>query len=317
MLAKPLFGHNYILEDVIKMLYNNNLHNSIIFSGKRGIGKYSYVINLTKFLLSHDIENLKTIDNFSIDSKISAIIDSNSCAELLLIRPLFDEKKQIVKEIISVDEIRNVNSFLRKTTDVNKYKIVIIDATDDLNINASNALLKNLEEPTKNTLFFLISHNFDSLLDTIKSRCINLKFKDLSSIDMLNILKSNNKSYSNTEINTLINLANGSYDNLLWYLKPDNFDIYLKISAIFVSSIKDIEIHKLVNNIKLQENSNYRTIFNIIKNLLVINTTNNNIDEVSIILDKINHLSKTSDNLYLDKSTVLLDILFKIQSIFR
>ena len=314
--STQLFGHNYILEDILKMLHTNTLHNSIIFSGKKGVGKYSYIINLAKFLLSHTVDELRTINNFSINPKVSATIDSGACAEFLLITPEFDEKKQAFKEIISVDEIRKINNFLRITTQENKYKIVIIDATDNLNVNASNALLKNLEEPTKNTLFFLISHNFDNLLDTIKSRCINLKFKDLSHNDMINILNSRGISYSNEEINNLILLANGSYADLLWYLEPTNFKIYLGISGIFNSQAKDIEIYDLVNTIKSQENVNYKIIFNILKNLLIVNINANNIDDISTILEKINYLSKVSDSLHLDKSVVLLDILFKIKSSF-
>lgn len=315
-MSNQLFGHNYILEDILKMLHTNNLHNSIIFSGKKGIGKYSYVINLAKFLLSHSIDELKNINNFNINPKISSTIDSGSCAELLLVSPAFDEKKQTFKDVISVDDVRKINFFLRGRAEQNKYKIVIIDATDDLNINASNALLKNLEEPSRNTLFFLISHNYDNLLDTIKSRCINLKFKNLSSTDMLNILKSNGVSYSNEEINNLIMLANGSYADILWYLEPTNFKTYTAISSVFKSVRPDIEIYNIVNNIKLQENSNYKIIFNIIKSLLIFYTNVNNIYDTTALLEKISHLSKVSECLYLDKSTVLLDILFSVKSIF-
>ncbi|MCL2567370.1 MAG: hypothetical protein FWE18_04680 [Alphaproteobacteria bacterium] len=314
MLAKKLFGHDNILLLMQKMLKHHNLHNSIIFSGKKGIGKYSYVLFLAKFLLSHDISILPTLDVFSIDSKINALIDSNSCPDLLLITPEFDAKKQVFKDLINVESIRKINEFIQKTGYPNRYKIIIIDATDNLNINSSNALLKNLEEPSKNTLFFLISHSYNSLLDTIKSRCINLQFKGLSSADMLNILNTQQIAYNPSKINNLIDIAQGSYADLLWYLQEDNFKIYEAISKIFDKSTTDEQIFNLTSTIKLKENFNYAYVFAIIKNILASHANLHNIDDASKILDEVSYLEKTSQSLYLDKSAVLLHIFFTIKS---
>ena len=70
-------------------------------------------------------------------------------------------------------------------------KLVLIDNADQLNKNAANALLKILEEPKKNTYFFLISHQLSFLLaPTIRSRCIKFKLKKPSFEDLFsNYLK--------------------------------------------------------------------------------------------------------------------------------
>ncbi|MDR0484491.1 MAG: hypothetical protein LBH40_04375 [Alphaproteobacteria bacterium] len=315
MLEKTLIGHDDILEIILKMLRNNNLHNSIIFSGKKGIGKYSYVLVLAKFLLSHDINTLKTLDTISIDSKINTLVDNNACPDLLLITPDFDTKKQVFKDIINVEAIRKINDFIQKTGSNNRYKIVIIDSTDNLNINASNALLKNLEEPAKNTLFLLVSHSYNSLLDTIKSRCINLPFKDLSAEDMLNILHTEHIPYQEENIANLIHMAQGSYANLLWYLNEDNLKIYLEILKIFNKNTTNMDIFSLVNMLKSQENFDYSYAFTIIINIL-ISLNNVDLEEVDSLLNEIKYLAKTSQSLYLDKSTVLLNILFKVKSLY-
>ena len=55
-------------------------------------------------------------------------------------------------------------------------KIVFIDNAEYLNLNSSNSLLKSLEEPSRNTFFFIIYNDASSIIDTIKSRCIQFKF---------------------------------------------------------------------------------------------------------------------------------------------
>ena len=81
--------------------------------------------------------------------------------ERLLYKFGFEEKiddNRIGTEI-TIDQIRNLNSFFHESSIDGMSKFIIIDSTDDLNINASNALLKILEEPKNDTYIFLISHN--------------------------------------------------------------------------------------------------------------------------------------------------------------
>jgi DNA polymerase-3 subunit delta' len=88
---------------------------------------------------------------------------------------------------ITIDEIRNLNKFIRLSPALSDYKIVIIDDSDRLNINAANALLKILEEP-HNCIFFLICHNLAKLPSTILSRCRKIKLKNLSLEESLEII---------------------------------------------------------------------------------------------------------------------------------
>ena len=95
------------------------------------------------------------------------------------------------KEIISVDQIRELNKNIQLTNLNDLPKIILIDSVDLLNKNASNALLKILEEPPQYVYFFLISHQLSSLLATIKSRCI--KFKIDNPDLFLHVLPDNNE----------------------------------------------------------------------------------------------------------------------------
>lgn len=79
-------------------------------------------------------------------------------------------------EQIKIDDIRELNKFMSLSRHIGTYKAVCINQADLMNINASNALLKTLEEPPANSIIFLVSHHAESLLATIKSRCQIWKF---------------------------------------------------------------------------------------------------------------------------------------------
>ena len=72
---------------------------------------------------------------------------------------------------IKVDQIRDVNQFIRQSAHQAGYKIIIISPAQNMNVAASNALLKSLEEPGKQTLFILVAEQAHQLLPTINSRC--------------------------------------------------------------------------------------------------------------------------------------------------
>ena len=77
---------------------------------------------------------------------------------LHLTRP-WDDKAKRFKQALSVDEIRKTQQFYGLTSATGNWRITIVDAADDMNASAANALLKILEEPPKRSLFFVITHS--------------------------------------------------------------------------------------------------------------------------------------------------------------
>ncbi|MDQ2077997.1 DNA polymerase III subunit delta' [Marinimicrobium sp. ABcell2] len=72
---------------------------------------------------------------------------------------------------IKIDSVRALIQTLGQTAQQGGYKVVIVDPAEAMNANASNALLKSLEEPAENTLLILISHTPSAVMPTIRSRC--------------------------------------------------------------------------------------------------------------------------------------------------
>src|SRR5213075_1357004 len=83
-----------------------------------------------------------------------------------------------------------LGEFMGLTAALSPWRVAVIDSIDDLEGPAANALLKFLEEPPANTLFFLVSHAPGRLLPTIRSRCRRLDFQRLDDDAMASILEA-------------------------------------------------------------------------------------------------------------------------------
>lgn len=81
------------------------------------------------------------------------------------------EKRGKASSQISVAQVRGIASFINMSSHRGGMKIALIHPADALNVNAANALLKNLEEPPPQTLFLLVAHRWHHLLPTVRSRC--------------------------------------------------------------------------------------------------------------------------------------------------
>lgn len=79
------------------------------------------------------------------------------------------ERKASVQ--ISVEQVRGIADFINISSHRGGAKVISIHPAEALNVNAANALLKNLEEPPPNTYFLLVAHRWHQLLPTIRSRC--------------------------------------------------------------------------------------------------------------------------------------------------
>ena len=72
---------------------------------------------------------------------------------------------------ISIDQVRSLTGFINISSHRGGAKVVLIHPAESLNVNAANALLKNLEEPPPQTYFLLVAHRWHQLLPTVRSRC--------------------------------------------------------------------------------------------------------------------------------------------------
>lgn len=111
---------------------------------------------------------------------------------------------------IKVDQVRALVNFVVQTAQLGGRKVILVEPTEAMNLNAANALLKSLEEPSGDTVLLLISHQPSRLLPTIKSRCVQQACPLPSERVSLEWLGAALPGTSEQEIRELLYLAAGS-----------------------------------------------------------------------------------------------------------
>lgn len=187
-----LVGHGEAAAMLASAHRSGRLHHGLLLSGPQGIGKATLAFHLAYHLLKHPEPanapaELQRPDPAS--SLYRQIATGAHPSVLHLTRPMNDRTKSF-KTAVTVDEIRKVSRFLSMTAHDGGYRVVIVDPADDMNRQAANALLKNLEEPPARTLFILIAHSPGGLLPTIRSRCQLIRLHPLGLDEVAAALKA-------------------------------------------------------------------------------------------------------------------------------
>ena len=168
---KILFGYKNYFNFFRSLHEKEKLPNCILLSGAKGLGKATFAYHFINFLLSDNLKNEYIIEKNQIsdDSNTFRHIKSKTPPNFFLI----DSNKE--DEEIKIDQTRGLLKFLSKSTYTRDLKVVLIDNFEKFNLNSSNSILKAIEEPNKNTFFFIIHDSSCKILETIKSRCMNFK----------------------------------------------------------------------------------------------------------------------------------------------
>nr|WP_218165383.1 DNA polymerase III subunit delta' [Pseudomonas agarici] len=133
-----------------------------LLHGPVGIGKRALAERLMALLLCKSPQGL----NACGQCKSCLLLAAGSHPDNYILEP--EEADKAIK----VDQVRELVSFVVQTAQLGGRKVVLIDPVESMNINAANALLKSLEEPSGDTVLLLVSHQSSRLLPTIRSRCV-------------------------------------------------------------------------------------------------------------------------------------------------
>ena len=301
-----VIGFDQQFDSILNQLFDNKLSNSLLLTGNKGIGKNYFISQLIEEYIK------KKVVSEQINHHLS-LLKNNSHPNIIIVKKQIDEKTKKLKNFIIIDQIRKINQFSLETSLIeNIPKFILIDSADDMNINASNALLKILEEPKLNTYFFLISHQPSSLLPTIKSRCLKINLSNHNYDNFSSIIKISNPDIDEETKKFLYDITNGSPGLINEY----EFDEILNIFERLINLIVDKDPFSESNNDTIKflsglDNEKLKVFISFIKFILI---TINKI-KLGINITK-NYLSKSilrietiSDNLSIDLIQRKLDYL--------
>jgi DNA polymerase III subunit delta' len=239
-----LFGHDRKKELISQAYRLGRMHHALLLEGAPGIGKASFAFQLAQHLIANPSaagapETFTLLDPNSNDFR--QLAQGTHGQVLHLTRP-FDPKTEKFKTMLTVDEVRRIGHFLSRTNPGAGYRTVIIDPVNDMNASASNALLKNLEEPPARTLFILVAHTSGRVLPTIRSRCQHVAFAALNASDLARALEQAAGSpVPGDEMAKLAALAEGSARRALLLRQFGGLEVTETADALIAANVLDVE----------------------------------------------------------------------------
>ncbi len=178
-----LFGHEEAARELHEAYRSGRMHHAVLLTGPKGIGKATLAFRFARFALSHpdpeDAPPAGEVPLAPVDPRVAGQVAAGAHPNVLHLRRPWDEKEKKLKTLLTVDEVRRAVPFFGSAAGGRGYRIAIVDAADDMNPAAANALLKMLEEPPSRALFLVLSHAPGGLLPTIRSRCRRLPLSPL------------------------------------------------------------------------------------------------------------------------------------------
>lgn len=231
---------------------SGRMHHAWLICGSKGIGKATLAYRFARFVLAHPdpgapavaaAEDLSLSPEQPAFRKVAAGAHPNL---LTLQRGYNDDRKRFYTEL-SVDEIRRTISFFGSTSGEPGWRIAIVDPADDMNANAANALLKNLEEPPTRSLFLIVSHAPGRLVPTIRSRCRRLDVRPLAPDTIVKAIREKARGPSpddEKDLQLAAELADGSLRRAIHLVDQGGIEIHRDLARL-LETAPDLNIEAL------------------------------------------------------------------------
>jgi DNA polymerase-3 subunit delta' len=237
-----LIGQDEALARAARTIRSGRPPQGLMLAGPAGIGKATLAYRMARYVLRHGASSDGPADLSVPRSDIVARqIEAQAHPGLLVLKRRVDEKTGRLKTVVSVDEIRRLGGFFGLTSTSGSWRVAIIDAADDMNDNAANALLKILEEPPARSLLILISHAPGRLLPTIRSRCQRLDLKPLADEVLDAALARAFPDAEKEHRAALVRLAEGSLGLALQLASGDGVDLAHKAESLLAARAPDVK----------------------------------------------------------------------------
>ena len=192
-------GQDTAVQILKKSILSSHVSHAYLFQGLEGVGKKTTALALAQALncLKFDTSLAEACGKCSGCIKV----ENGNHPDIQMVIP--------EKYVIKIDQIRSLKGKVYYKCYEGRYKVIILDNAHNLTIEASNSLLKVLEEPPQDTVFILVTSEPGKLTDTIISRCQQIQFQPLSVYTIKELLMKKNPEKL-SQISLAAGLAGGS-----------------------------------------------------------------------------------------------------------
>ena len=213
MSFKDIKGQDRAVSFLKQALAASKVAHAYIFFGPRGVGKRSVALNFAKALNCGSIDAGEPCGTCVSCRKI----DNRNHPDIFALDASAD------KPSVKIDKIRELIKDSGFRPYEAKAKVYIIDGAELMTEEASNAILKTLEEPVSHSVIILLTDRIGRLFPTIRSRCEEVRFFPLK-IDEAKDILTNQCKMDSLEAHILASLSSGSPGRALEYKESGVFD---------------------------------------------------------------------------------------------
>lgn len=305
---KDVVGHKNIIQYIGNAVKTDKVSHAYILNGEKGSGK-KLLANL--FAMSLQCQNREE--------------DGDACGKCQSCKQTVNNNQPDIIKVthekpntISIDDIRDqVNNDIEIKPYSSRYKIYIIADADMMTVQAQNAILKTIEEPPEYAVILLLTENAETLLATIRSRCVMLKLRNIKD-QLVKKYLMEQMEIPDYKADVCVAFAQGNMGKAIMLATSEHFNEIKEEAVHLLRNINEMDLSELIDAVKRcmsykLEISDYLDVIAIWYRDVLIYKATRNVDRV-VFSDQLKYIKDRANKSSYEGIEIILDALEKAKS---
>lgn len=237
---KDVVGHKDIIQYIGNAVTMDKVSHAYILNGEKGSGK-----KLLANLFAMSLQCQEREEDGDACGRCQSCKQAISCNQPDIIRVTHEKPNTI-----SIDDIREqVNNDIVIKPYSSRYKIYIIADADMMSVQAQNAILKTIEEPPKYAVIMLLTENAETLLPTIRSRCVMLKLRNIKD-QLVKKYLMEQMQIPDYKADVCVAFAQGNMGKAIMLATSEHFNEIKEEAVHLLRSINEMDLSDVMEAVK-------------------------------------------------------------------